>query len=177
MKYNGLTSSANSKSPSNFRLHLASVTRTSSTVATNIQENRMVLVSAGEHRPPWTDEMRCRVNSGKHVHRPDSKTTNKRSSRMITAKRWKGAHVNFDTFVFPFSTKRKRSVRRSNELWLREPSRGDAALPQTRSRLLVGFRRMKGRDGGDAGGYLYKPDYPSLSVSFPWATCISTTLR
>lgn len=122
-------------------------------------------------------ELRCCANSGKHVHRPDSKTTNKRSSRMITAKRWKGAHVNFDTFVFPFSTKRKRSVRRSNELWLREPSRGDAALPQTRSRLLVGFRRMKGRDGGDAGGYLYKPDYPSLSVPFPWTTCTLTTLR
>lgn len=52
-----LTSSANSKSPSNFLLHLAPETRTSSTVATNTHENRMALIPAEEHRPPLNENV------------------------------------------------------------------------------------------------------------------------
>lgn len=152
-----LTSSANSKSPSNFRLHLASLTRTSSIVATNIQENRMALDPAGEHRPPWTNETRRRRANSRKTRAPshDSTTKNNRicprnDDRKTTLKRRarKLQHV----LCYPlYPAKRKRTVRRSNELWLRELSWGDAALPQTRGRLLVGFRRMSKRDAGGCG--------------------------
>lgn len=72
----------------------------------------------------------------------------------------KGAHVNSTRSYTQRYPKRKRSARRSNELWLREPSRGDAALLQARGRSLVGFRRMTRRDVGGPRAVTYISELP-----------------
>ena len=171
-----LTSSANSKSPSNFRLHLASLTRTSSTVATNIQENRMALDPAGEHRPPWTNETRRRRANSRKTRAPSNDSTTKNNGicprnddrkTMLKRRARKLQHVLCYPCI-PLSGSVQFDGRTSCDCasWVE-------TTPHYHRRV-VAYWSDSGecRRGtlGATGGYLYKRDYPSHSVPFPRAT-------